>query len=631
MMRTGIATVCLSGTLADKLEACAAAGFDGVEIFEQDLVVSPLAPAEVRRRCADLGLAIDLYQPFRDVEGTDEEVFARTLRRARHKLELMAQLGTDTMLVCSNVATATVDDDDLRVEQLCRLADLAHEHGMRLAYEALAWGRHVSTYDHAWELVRRADHPALGTCLDSFHVLSRGSDPAGIEQIPGDKIFFLQLADAPALCLDVLSWSRHHRVFPGQGDWDLPGFTAQVLRTGYAGPLSLEIFNDVFRQADESRTAVDARRSLTWLEDRTAALLDERPGRWAGAATRAPEPGGCPAVELGRLPRVEEPHGFNFVEIPDAAGGPVEQLLTALGFTARGRHRTKDVALWTLGRAAVVVNHEDRRGRPPHVAGLGLDVEQPVIAASRALRLGSHLLPRRTEAGEEVLRGVEAPDGTELYFCGSATPTGSGWWREFGDGEVHRDTVGATVVDHVNLAQPAEALDESVLFLSSSLALDPLPSVDVASPTGLVRSQVMRSADGVVRIVLNLAPPLGNHDEVTATEHVALAVDDLVTVAREARTRGLVTLPVPANYYADLAARFDLDPELLATLQDLDLLYDEDGQGQFLHLYTETVGGVFFELVERRGGYDGYGAPNAPVRHAIQHARALRRTSDPGA
>ena len=37
---------------------------------------------------------------------------------------------------------------------------------MRIAYEALAWGRHVSEYDHAWRIVAAADHPALGVCLD---------------------------------------------------------------------------------------------------------------------------------------------------------------------------------------------------------------------------------------------------------------------------------------------------------------------------------------------------------------------------------------------------------------------------------------------------------------------------------
>ncbi len=51
--------------------------------------------------------------------------------------------------------------------------------------------------------------------------------------------------------------------------------------------------------------------------------------------------------------------------------------------------------------------------------------------------------------------------------------------------------------------------------------------------------------------------------------------------------------------------------------------------GEFLHFYTATVGSVFFEVVERRGSYDGYGAPNAPVRHAVQydHLHQLKLTA----
>ncbi|EFL09375.1 conserved hypothetical protein [Streptomyces sp. AA4] len=221
-LRTGIATVCLSGTLDDKLAAAASAGFDGVEIFEPDLVASPLPPGEVRLRCADLGLSIDLYQPFRDLDSTDPDRFAANLRRAERKFDLMEELGADTVLVCSSVADDAVADLDRLAEQLHTLGERAGARGLRIAYEALAWGKEVSTYDRSWEAVRRADHPALGLCLDSFHILSRGSDPAAIADIPGDKLFFLQLADAPHLSMDVLQWSRHHRLFPGQGAFFLP-------------------------------------------------------------------------------------------------------------------------------------------------------------------------------------------------------------------------------------------------------------------------------------------------------------------------------------------------------------------------------------------------------------------------
>ena len=122
-LRTSIATVCLSGTLEQKLHACAEAGFDGVEIFEPDLVASPASPEEIRALAERLGLTLDLYQPFRDAEGVDEALFPGVLHRARAKFRLMQRLGIDTMLVCSNVATATVDDDQVSASQLRRLGD----------------------------------------------------------------------------------------------------------------------------------------------------------------------------------------------------------------------------------------------------------------------------------------------------------------------------------------------------------------------------------------------------------------------------------------------------------------------------------------------------------------------------
>src|SRR3954469_4529134 len=213
-MRRSIATVCLSGTLEEKLAAAAGAGFDGIELFEADLLGSPLAPAEVRARADELGLTIDLYQPFRDFEGVPPAQLERNLRRAEHKLDLMEALGAPTMLVCSNVSPDAIDDDALAAEQLHALADRAAERGLRIAYEALAWGRHVSEYDHSWRIVAAAGHPSLGLCLDSFHVLSRGTELGTIDAIPGERIFVLQLADAPQLSMDVLQWSRHYRCFP---------------------------------------------------------------------------------------------------------------------------------------------------------------------------------------------------------------------------------------------------------------------------------------------------------------------------------------------------------------------------------------------------------------------------------
>ena len=261
-----IATVSLSGTLPEKLDAAATIGFDAVEIFENDLLTFDGSPADVRRIAEDLGIAIVLYQPFRDFEAMAEPQRARNLDRAERKFDIMQALGTDLVLVCSNTLPAAIDDDARAAADLAEMAARAGARGLRVGYEALAWGRHVNRWRHAWKIVQQADHPALGLIVDSFHTLAVDDDPAGIAELPAEKLFFVQLADAPRLSMDALSWSRHFRNFPGQGQLPVDDFLRAVLACGYRGPISLEIFNDEFRAAPARLTARDGLRSLILTE-----------------------------------------------------------------------------------------------------------------------------------------------------------------------------------------------------------------------------------------------------------------------------------------------------------------------------------------------------------------------------
>lgn len=613
-MRTSIATVCLSGTLEEKLHACAEAGFSGVEIFEQDLLVSPHSPEQIRDLAARLGLSLDLFQPIRDVEGVAPEVFAENLRRVEAKFVLMNRLGINLALVCTNAGTATIDDDEIVAGQLRQLGDLAARYGVRVAMEALAWSRYISDFEHVQRVVGMADHPAVGQCLDTFHVLSRNWAMEPLESLPVDKIFFVQLADAPRLSLDVLSWSRHYRVFPGQGDMDVPAFLGYILRTGYDGPVSLEIFNDTFRQSDPFRTAVDGMRSLVWLQEQTALWL-------------ASKPGPKPRMDLAPLVQVEEPSGYNFVEVRADDSHRLRDVLDTLGFRSQGKHRNKPVELWEQGAARIIVNDRPTSRTEPAIAALGFDVPDPVRAASRALQLRASAVPRSQEIGEEVLQAVSAPDSTEIFFSRVDSEGVPPWAVEFGDGVSDADAHDLiTDIDHVNLAQPWQNFDEAVLFYQSILGLHPMPSLDVPAPMGLVRSQSMSTKDASVRLALNVVPAgLSDDDGTIYPQHVAFLCDDIFALAERATARGLEFLPIPKNYYGDLAARFNLSQEFLDRLERLHLLYDRDGEGEFLHFYTEAVGQVFLEVVERRMGYAGYGAPNAPVRHAAQHRRRRER------
>ncbi|MFK0245501.1 bifunctional sugar phosphate isomerase/epimerase/4-hydroxyphenylpyruvate dioxygenase family protein [Amycolatopsis azurea] len=579
---TAIATVCLSGTLEDKLAAAAAAGFGGVEIFENDLIASRRSPSEIRRLCADLGLTIDLYQPFRDFEAVPPDVLRANLRRARRKFDLMAELGADTVLVCSSVSPDAVDDDDLAAAQLRELAELAGERGIRVAYEALAWGRFVNTYEHAWRIVRRADHPALGVCLDSFHILSRRGDPRAIRTIPGEKIFFLQLADAPLLDMDVLHWSRHHRLFPGQGAFDLGAFTGHVLAAGYRGPLSLEVFNDVFRQADPGPAAVDAMRSLLALRESVGTL------------------------DVPAAPRLA---GHAFAEL-----GVSGTVLADLGFTHVGTHRSKPVQLWQQGAARLLVNSAAEEGS---ISALGLASADPSGSARRAETLLAPVLPRERCPGEADLAAVAAPDGTEILFCGNDE-----WLRDFVPSGASSAGVGITGIDHIALTQPFDHFDEATLFYRSVLGLPPEAVSEFAAPFGLVRSRAVGDRD--VRLTLDSA--LVRRGEwapgVPSPQHVAFACEDALAVARALRESGAPLLEIPGNYYDDLDARFDLP--FAVELRENSVLYDRDPSGEFLHFFTELVGSrVFFEVVQRIDGYRGYGVVNTPVYMTAHRERRL--------
>ena len=444
-------------------------------------------------------------------------------------------------------------------------------------------------------------------CLDSFHILSRGHDPAQIEQIPGEKIFFLQLADAPALTMDVLSWSRHHRLFPGEGAFDLPHFVGHALAAGYRGPISLEVFNDTFRQTDVLRTAQQAKRSLTWLEDQVARLPLE--------ASRPDRP--------SRLPDVEQPTDFDFVEVKAEDAGDVDVMLRQLGFTFRGHHRSKPVRLWTQGRARVVCNEQQARDWVPTLAAVGFEVADPAASADRARRLDAPAVYRRTLATEEDLAAFRAPDGTEVFLGRCRRRRHATGCRS---SRAER-TTSTTASSHESTTSTSpirgRPSTRPSCFTAASSRWSPAASQDVAAPSGLVRSQVVRSHDGAVRLALNVAPMAFDRPH-GFPQHVAFSSPDVMAVARAARDRGLGLAADPGELLRRPGCPVDLPTDVVGEMQELGVLYDRDDHGDFTHFYTATVGSVFFEVVQRRGGYDGYGATNAPVRLAAQHAPDAR-------
>jgi len=615
-MKTSIATVSISGTLDGKLRAVADAGFDGVEIFENDLLSFPGSPRDVGKTIADLGLTCTLFQPFRDLEGMPEPQRERAFERMERKFDVMAELGVDLILLCSNCSPLAMDDRARMLDDLSELGERAAKRAMRVGYEGLAWGRHVFDHRDAWSLVRDVDHPAVGLVLDSFHSLSRKVPSASIGDIDPAKLFLVQVADAPWLDMDYLSWSRHFRNMPGQGDFPLTDFAEAVVRAGYDGYWSLEIFNDRFRAGSATSVARDGLRSLHYLRD---------------AAARRPRSSARPT-----LPPPVAVKGVEFIEFA-ASGAEAEALgvmLGALGFQAVGAHRSKAVTRWRQGGVNLVINsepdgfaHSFDMLHGASVCAIGLRVADVAGALARAGDLGVAQFGQAVGPDEMQIPSVRGLGGSLIYLIEDGGQEAV-WRHEFTPLRgVPQSVVGVGLdrVDHIAQTMQYEEFLSGLLYYVALFDVAKTPQVEIADPLGLVQSQAVESPDKTFRMTLNgsmasqtLSSRFISHYLGAGVQHIAFETADAFAAAQAVKAAGLDVLEISPNYYDDLEARFDLDRAVLDRMAALNILYDRDGEAEYFQFYSRAFAKrVFFEVVERRG-YGGYGAANAAIRLAAQ-------------
>lgn len=615
-MKTSIATVSISGPLDTKLQAIAAAGYDGAEIFENDLLSTDLSAREVAAMMRDLGLACTMFQPFRDLDGLPEPQRTRAFDRLERKFDVMEELGTDLLLVCSSCSALADGDRQRTMADLHEAGERAAARGLRIGYEALAWGRHVNDHRDAWSIVRDVDHAAVGLVLDSFHSLARQVPSSSIGDIRADKLFIVQVADAPLLDMDLLQWSRHFRAMPGQGDFPLDDWAEAIRKIGYEGYWSLEIFNDRFRAGSAHGVALDGYRSLRLLQ--------------GGIARPSPAAAALP-------PRVAAA-GVEFIEFA-ASHDEAEALgamLRPLRFRPTARHRTKDVTRWTQGAVNIVVNcepeglaHSFDVVHGAAVCAIGLSVPDVPAALARADFLRIARFEQAAGPDEWPIPSVRGVGGSLIYLVDQRTRAAM-WAHEFPHPLEPAGPASVGAVDHIAQTMQYEEFLSWLLFYVAFLAVDKTPQLEIADPMGLVQSQAVENADQSIRFTLNgslasqsLSARFIQNYFGAGVQHVAFAARDVFAAAAAAKAGGLPILEIPRNYYDDLEARWGLDPGLIERMAEFGILYDRaveaDGsETEYFQFYSRAFARrVFFEVVERRG-YRGYGAANAPIRLAAQ-------------
>jgi sugar phosphate isomerase/epimerase len=267
----GMDTISLAGPLEAKLKAVKNAGFTQLMLAAKDIVGHPdgmeAAVAAVRAS----GLRVTGFQVLRDFEGLSGHLHDYKMDIAKSMLDMCHALDCRLLLVCSSTSVHATDETAALVKDLRKLAMLAIPMNIKIAYEALSWGRVINEFPQAWDIICQADMPNLGLGFDSYHMFATGTSLDELDILDPDRIFLVQLADFMWTEIksveERIATARHFRVFPGEGVHSeaLATLVTRLHGLGYRGDYSFEVFNDDYQQMPLPAVAERAWRSALWL------------------------------------------------------------------------------------------------------------------------------------------------------------------------------------------------------------------------------------------------------------------------------------------------------------------------------------------------------------------------------
>lgn len=267
----GMDTITLAGPLEAKLRAIKGAGFTQVMLSATDIVGHPDGEEAAVAAVRASGLRVTGFQVLRDFEGLAGHLHAYKVDVAKAMLTMCRALDSKVLLACSSSSAHASGDPATLVRDLRKLATLAIPVGVKVAYEALSWGRHVNQVAQSCKLVQEADCANLGIAVDSFHVLAHKTDLSVLDEIDPAKVFLVQLSDflweETRTPDERIETARHYRVFPGEGVHSeaVAAMVRCLDAMGYRGDYSFEVFSDDYRQLPLPMVSERARQSVKWI------------------------------------------------------------------------------------------------------------------------------------------------------------------------------------------------------------------------------------------------------------------------------------------------------------------------------------------------------------------------------
>lgn len=263
--RFACTTATFGGTLPERLSAIKSAGFDALELFPCDIFVRFVEPEDAIEAVIDSGLSIACYQHLGNFEGMPLKVRQAKLNLAGHLMDQMAMVGADLLMVAANTSPEQVQDWGRAVEDFQMLGELGKSRNIRIGFEALSVSPWFNDYRKVWKLVQDVANSHVGVALDATHTFLADLPLEPISDIPGDRIFLVEVADLATSNLPISEVSRYHRLFPGEGVRPIGELVRRTIDAGYAGYYSVELFSSHYSSMEPAfvaKRAYDSMRRL---------------------------------------------------------------------------------------------------------------------------------------------------------------------------------------------------------------------------------------------------------------------------------------------------------------------------------------------------------------------------------
>ena len=498
------------------------------------------------------------------------------------------------------------NDIDSKINQLSKLF---LNYKLKLSF--LLPSKINSNFNNILRKIISIKDPSFYVTINSKNILMDGSQPSLINQIPLSLIDHVQLTDISKYITSEDQISNLSELLPNEGVLDLKSFIKIFLKKNFKGSISVANNNILNNKANLIK---DANRAFVSVFDDVVSSdisLDN--------------------LNLKIPPKINL-NGFEFLEFTVFGEDHTSlvKMLKKLSFRKERIHKTKNVELWRQGSINILINFEKNSfaeqvylKNGPSICDIAIKVKDAIQTIDRAKKLGIKEHSQSVSVGELKIPAIKGVDGSVIHFIDQKSNLFQLWNLDFNflNPEPTQPS-GLRSIDHISQTMKEEEMRSWLFFYLSNFNMYKTTQLDLVSSKGIIKSQAISSPEGEVRLNLNgsnnsqtIAGSFMTNKTGSSIQHIAFNTDDIFETVNILSENKFPFLQIDKKYYSQLQNKYDLDEKTLNNLKRNNILYDKNEFGEFFQIYSEPIfTGFFFEIVQRKQNYKGYGESNATHR-----------------